>query len=101
MLRLDWQRLKAAPFLHAGVAFPAMLGDKQPLCPFWRSLTKMTGQALASDNPIIINSIDTLILEGHLLSWYIMDTRYQPTALALLKSFLIRGLTFMLPSNQF
>ncbi len=52
------------------------------------------GYALASDEPLK-NSIDNLISEGRLLSWYIMDICNQPTELALSKSFLIRGLTFM------
>jgi hypothetical protein len=34
MLCLDWQKLKAASFIHAGVAFPTTPCDKQPLCPF-------------------------------------------------------------------
>jgi hypothetical protein len=42
----------------------------------------MTGHSLALDD-LIINSIDTLILEGHLLSWYIMDTRSWHTEMAL------------------
>jgi hypothetical protein len=28
MLQLDWQKLKAAPFIHAGVTFFMTLGDK-------------------------------------------------------------------------
>jgi hypothetical protein len=94
MLWLDWQKLKAAPFIHAGIALLTTPGDKQPSRPFWCSLTKMMGYALASDEPLK-NSIDNLISEGRLLSWYIMDICNQPTELALSKSFLIRGLTFM------
>ncbi len=53
------------PFIGIGVAFLMTPGDAQPLHPFWRSLTRMTGHALASDNPIK-NSIDTFISEGRL-----------------------------------
>ncbi len=63
MLWLDWQKLKTAPFIHAGVAFLTTQGDKQPSWPFWCSLTRMTGHTLASDNPIK-NSVDILISEG-------------------------------------
>jgi hypothetical protein len=94
MLWLDWQKLKAASFNHAIVVFLMTPGHEQPLHPFWCSLTRMTGHPLASDDPIK-NSIYTLISKGCLLSWYIMDIRNQPTELALSKSFLIRGLTFM------
>jgi hypothetical protein len=60
----------------------------------------MTGQALASDDPII-KSVDTLISEGCLLSWYIMDIHNQPTELAISKFFLIRDLRFHpINSNQ-
>ena len=48
---------------------------------------------------MITNSVDTLISDGCLLSWYIMDTRNWPTELTLSLSILIRGLTFI-NSNQ-
>jgi hypothetical protein len=85
LLHPFWCSLKA-PFIGVGVAFLAMLGDKQPSRPFWRSLTWMMGHALASDDPIK-NSIDTLISEGCLLSWYIVDIHNRPTELTLSKSF--------------
>jgi hypothetical protein len=56
-------------FIGAGVAFLATPDDKQPLHPFRRSLTWMTGHALALDDPIKI-FVDTVISEGRLLSWY-------------------------------
>ncbi len=98
MLRLDWWKLKAAPYIHAGIAFLTTQGVKQFLRLFWHSLTRMTGHALALDYPIK-NSIDISISEGRLLSWYIMDIHNRPTELALSKFFLIRGIAS--PSNQF
>ena len=64
-----WCSQSRLQFIGAGVAFLVTPGDEQPLRPLWRSLNRMTGHALASDNPIE-NSVDTVISEGRLLSWY-------------------------------
>ncbi len=64
-----WCSQSRLQVIGAGVAFLATPGDEQPLRPLWRSLNRMTGHALALDNPIE-NSVDTVISEGRLLSWY-------------------------------
>ncbi len=69
LLHPFWCSQSRLQFIGAGVAFLATPGDEQPLRPFWRSLTWMTGHGLASDDPIT-NSVDTVISEGRLLSWY-------------------------------
>jgi hypothetical protein len=58
LLHPFWYSQSRLQFIGAGVAFLAMPGDEQLLRPFWRSLTWMTGHALASDDPIK-NSLHT------------------------------------------
>ncbi len=86
LLHSFWCSQSRLQFIGAGVAFIATPGDEQPLRPFWCSLTWMTGHPLASDDPIK-NFFDTVISEGRLLNWYIMDIHNRPTELTISKSF--------------
>ena len=59
-------------------------GDIDILSPHGDNSLQATSSSVVQ---MITNSVDTLILEGRLLSWYIMDIRNQPTELALSEYF--------------